>query len=107
MSVVVEATPFPIAQQPLPKADPCVIVIFGALGDLTKRKLVPALIRRDEVEAQWRLITPIAEVWASQEPPDFPNYAAGSEGPAAAEELLARNGHRWSPIGGNPSGCEK
>ena len=64
-------------------------------------------IRRDEVEAQWRLITPITEVWASQEPPDFPNYTAGSEGPAAAEELLARNGHRWSPIGGNPSGCEK
>ena len=43
MSVVVEATPFPIAQPSLPKADPCVIVIFGASGDLTKRKLVPAL----------------------------------------------------------------
>jgi glucose-6-phosphate 1-dehydrogenase len=43
VSVVVAATPFPIVQQPLPKADPCVIVIFGALGDLTKRKLVPAL----------------------------------------------------------------
>jgi glucose-6-phosphate 1-dehydrogenase len=25
------------------KADPCVIVIFGAAGDLTKRKLLPAL----------------------------------------------------------------
>ena len=24
-------------------ADPCVIVIFGASGDLTKRKLIPAL----------------------------------------------------------------
>src|ERR1700754_3091797 len=30
---------------PLPKADPCVIVIFGATGDLTKRKLMPALFR--------------------------------------------------------------
>src|SRR5574341_929668 len=43
MSVVIEATPFPIAGSSLPKADPCVIVIFGALGDLAKRKLVPAL----------------------------------------------------------------
>ena len=24
-------------------ADPCVIIIFGAAGDLTKRKLIPAL----------------------------------------------------------------
>jgi glucose-6-phosphate 1-dehydrogenase len=53
--------------------------------------------RRDEVEAQWRLITPIIEVWAEQDPPKFPNYAAGTNGPAAADELLARasrgNGH--------------
>ncbi|HSF25691.1 MAG TPA: glucose-6-phosphate dehydrogenase, partial [Blastocatellia bacterium] len=26
-------------------ADPCIVVIFGASGDLTKRKLVPALYR--------------------------------------------------------------
>ena len=25
------------------QADPCVMVIFGAAGDLTKRKLLPAL----------------------------------------------------------------
>ena len=25
------------------KADPCVMIIFGATGDLTKRKLFPAL----------------------------------------------------------------
>jgi glucose-6-phosphate 1-dehydrogenase len=64
-------------------------------------------IRRDEVEAQWRLITPIEEAWAKQNPPEFPNYAAGSEGPAAAGELLAHNGHRWRPIGDSLSGCEK
>ena len=28
---------------PNPKASPCVMVIFGATGDLTKRKLIPAL----------------------------------------------------------------
>jgi len=54
-------------------------------------------IRRDEIEAQWRLITPILEAWAHQQPPPFPNYAAGSEGPAQADSLPARNGHRWRP----------
>jgi len=63
--------------------------------------------RRDEIENQWRLITPILEAWANQKPPEFPNYAAGSEGPAAADELLARNGHRWRPIISSLSGCEK
>jgi glucose-6-phosphate 1-dehydrogenase len=64
-------------------------------------------IRRDEIENQWRLITPILEAWANQEPPEFPNYAAGSEGPVEADELLARNGHRWRQIGGSLSECEK
>ena len=63
--------------------------------------------RRDGVEAQWRLITPIEEAWAKQSPPDFPNYAAGSEGPAAADELLARNGHSWRRIADSDSGCEE
>ena len=30
-------------QAPGPQAPPCVMVIFGAAGDLTKRKLIPAL----------------------------------------------------------------
>jgi hypothetical protein len=28
-------------------------------------------------------------------PQDFPNYAAGSSGPAAADELLAGDGRAW------------
>ncbi len=32
------------ADPPPRKADPCVMVIFGASGDLTKRKLIPALL---------------------------------------------------------------
>jgi glucose-6-phosphate 1-dehydrogenase len=62
-------------------------------------------IRRDEIDNQWRLITPILEAWANQEPPEFPNYAAGGEGPVEADELLARNGHRWRPISDSLSGC--
>src|SRR3954454_3105365 len=39
-----EAPSHPIEQQPqAPPAPPCVLVIFGATGDLTKRKLFPAL----------------------------------------------------------------
>ena len=44
--------------------------------------------RRDEVEAEWRIITPIEEAWAKLPAPTFPNYAAGSNGPAAADALI-------------------
>ncbi len=60
--------------------------------------------RRDGVEAQWKLVTPIEEAWAKQPPPEFPNYDAGSDGPAAADELLARNGHRWTVLKQHLSG---
>ena len=63
-------------------------------------------IRSDEVEAQWRLITPIEEAWSQQQAPDFPNYAAGSDGPRAADELLARNGHRWRGLHESRAGCD-
>jgi glucose-6-phosphate 1-dehydrogenase len=29
---------------------------------------------------------------------DFPNYAAGTDGPAAGDELLARGGRAWRPL---------
>jgi glucose-6-phosphate 1-dehydrogenase len=44
--------------------------------------------RRDEVEAEWRIITPIEEAWAQLPAPDFPNYVAGSEGPTSWHELV-------------------
>src|SRR4051795_1637501 len=45
MSAVVGANPVQPDQPELPTARPCVVVIFGATGDLTKRKLMPALCR--------------------------------------------------------------
>jgi glucose-6-phosphate 1-dehydrogenase len=57
------------------------------------------------VEAQWRLITPIEDAWAADERP-LPVYGAGSEGPAEADTLLSRNGHRWRPIAGNLGMCQ-
>ena len=54
--------------------------------------------RADEVEQAWSLIDPIVDAWATSDPPTFPNYDAGTWGPAAADELLAREGHRWRRI---------
>jgi glucose-6-phosphate 1-dehydrogenase len=50
--------------------------------------------RQDMVEASWAVVQPILDDWSAREF-DFPNYAAGSWGPAAADEMLARNGHAW------------
>jgi glucose-6-phosphate 1-dehydrogenase len=51
--------------------------------------------RRDEVETAWAVIDPIIEAWESRSPPDFPNYAAGTWGPAEAAALLAPGHDRW------------
>ncbi len=51
-------------------------------------------IRQDAVEASWAVVEPILEVWRNRKL-DFPNYAAGSWGPAAADEMLRRRGHAW------------
>jgi glucose-6-phosphate 1-dehydrogenase len=54
--------------------------------------------RADTVEAGWRVVQPILDAWANNPPADFPNYAAGGSGPAAADELLARDGRAWRPL---------
>jgi len=51
--------------------------------------------RADMVEASWRIVTPILDVWSTLPARDFPNYEAGSWGPRASDELLARDGRRW------------
>jgi glucose-6-phosphate 1-dehydrogenase len=54
--------------------------------------------RADNVEAGWRAVQPILDAWANNPPLDFPNYVAGGSGPAAADELLARDGRAWRPL---------
>jgi glucose-6-phosphate 1-dehydrogenase len=54
--------------------------------------------RRDEVEAEWRIITPIEEAWAQLPPPQFPNYPAGSEGPESANQLIKYDRFAWRPL---------
>ena len=51
--------------------------------------------RADEVEEAWGIVDPIVESWAAAPPPDFPDYVAGTWGPGASDELLARDGRRW------------
>ena len=52
--------------------------------------------RDDEVEAQWRIIDPILRSWAASDD-SVPQYEAGTDGPAEADELMTE-GHRWRAI---------
>ena len=52
--------------------------------------------RSDMVEAAWRVVAPILDVWEALPPRSFPNYAAGTWGPAEADELLAKDHRHWS-----------
>ena len=54
--------------------------------------------RADTVEAAWRAVQGLLDAWARDPAHDFPNYAAGTAGPDAADRLLARDGRAWLPI---------
>ncbi len=54
---------------------------------------------RHEIEAAWRIVEPIMRHWAERSADEFPNYAAGSWGPAAADELLTDHGTWRNPEG--------
>ncbi|HEU5269409.1 MAG TPA: glucose-6-phosphate dehydrogenase, partial [Jatrophihabitans sp.] len=62
------------------------LILDVLLGDAT---LFP---RNQEVEASWRVIDPLEEFWAGQDPQ---TYRAGEWGPKTADEMLARDGRRW------------
>jgi glucose-6-phosphate 1-dehydrogenase len=56
-------------------------------------------MRADMVEQGWRIVQPVLDAWAKKKA-DFPDYDSGSDGPKAADELLARDGDRaWRPVG--------
>jgi glucose-6-phosphate 1-dehydrogenase len=65
------------------------LILDAMRGDAT------LFTRRDEVESEWKIITPIEEAWAELPPPPFPNYAASSQGPEHAVQLLDGAGHCW------------
>ena len=65
------------------------LLLDAMLGDQT------LFTRADEVDKAWQVMEPILEAWSHQPPPQFPNYEAGTWGPAEADALLARDGRRW------------
>jgi glucose-6-phosphate 1-dehydrogenase len=54
--------------------------------------------RADNIEGAWRVVQPVLDAWKASPPTDFPNYKAGSDGPSAAEAMLARDGRSWRVI---------
>ncbi|HEX8793617.1 MAG TPA: glucose-6-phosphate dehydrogenase [Polyangiaceae bacterium] len=80
---------------------------FGGSGQSAYERLLidamngdPMLFARaDEVTAAWRFVTPILEAWSTTPAPSFPSYAAGTWGPQAAVDLIARDGagRSWLP----------
>jgi glucose-6-phosphate 1-dehydrogenase len=65
------------------------LLLDAMLGDST------LFIRADEVEYSWRFITPLIEQWATEPPPKFPNYPAGTWGPTEADALFDGTEGGW------------
>jgi glucose-6-phosphate 1-dehydrogenase len=57
------------------------LILDAMLGDAT------LFTRADEIEEQWALVDAVVAAW-QRDRPSFPNYAAGTWGPQAAQELV-------------------
>jgi glucose-6-phosphate 1-dehydrogenase len=68
------------------------LLLDAMLGDGT------LFAHRDGVEATWALMTPILQAWAKDPIRDFPNYAAGTWGPALADAMLKSDGRKWRKL---------
>jgi glucose-6-phosphate 1-dehydrogenase len=68
------------------------LLLDAMFGDAT------LFAHRDGVEATWALMTPILETWAKDPIRDFPNYAAGTWGPATADALMKSDGRKWRKL---------
>ncbi len=53
--------------------------------------------RADQIEAGWRAVQPVIDAWSKEGAPE--DYAAGSDGPKGADDLLARDGRSWHAVG--------
>jgi glucose-6-phosphate 1-dehydrogenase len=88
--------PNPTLNQPARMAAPCTIVIFGASGDLTQRKLVPALynLRRD------RLLPPgCAVVGFARRPKSDEQFAEEMREGVAEHSRTQLDAALWSEFG--------
>lgn len=64
------------------------LLIDCMLGDQT------LFYRQDSMEIAWGLLTPVLEKW-EQDGKNLFTYAAGTDGPSEANELLTREGRAW------------
>jgi glucose-6-phosphate 1-dehydrogenase len=64
------------------------LILDAMLGDAT------LFTRSDEIDEQWALVDAVVAFW-QRDRPNFPNYAAGTWGPATADELLHRDNRSW------------
>ncbi|MDH0744892.1 glucose-6-phosphate dehydrogenase [Pseudomonas sp. GD03842] len=53
--------------------------------------------RADNIENGWRAVQPFIDAWSKDPHVEF--YKAGEDGPAAADELLERDGFHWQRLG--------
>jgi glucose-6-phosphate 1-dehydrogenase len=65
------------------------LILDALRGDAT------LFMRSDELEAAWEFVTPILETWQRSEPSKFPNYTAGTWGPAEADRLIDDGFRAW------------
>ncbi|HLX08739.1 MAG TPA: glucose-6-phosphate dehydrogenase [Thermoanaerobaculia bacterium] len=52
-------------------------------------------MRGDQVNEAWKLVMPVLEAWSERDAGDLATYAAGTWGPEAATNLIARDGRVW------------
>jgi len=83
--------------------------VFGesSIPEAYERLLLDALngdaslfTRGDRSELAWELLDPILEAWKDPAGPALHRYAPGSWGPAAADQLLKRDGRCWLRVCG-------
>ena len=65
------------------------LLLDAIAGDAT------LFIRRDEVETAWQIVDSIRKGWENKALTNREFYAAGTWGPIAADDLLAKSGHEW------------
>jgi glucose-6-phosphate 1-dehydrogenase len=75
------------------------LLLEAMAGDAT------LFIRRDEVEAAWKIVDSIRSGWDDKPLTNREFYSAGTWGPVAADDLLAQNQHIWrEPLVVNTNG---
>jgi glucose-6-phosphate 1-dehydrogenase len=81
---------------------------WGSIPEAYERLLLDVLVgdstlftRWDEVQASWRIVDTILQAWQKDPNATLHPYAQKSDGPAAAQTLVSKNGHSWKPLHGS------